>query len=139
MVPPSDGLRRTAALDPANPLALSLDFVQSKTKAVPQRLPTARSISPVKEPMERRIIRVVPAVRGWAVLVPGNNEAQCQCSTMEDAIAAGWALAKCENAELHITRHDGIVRSGADPKEERMGELRINLDRGGSTTETLDV
>ncbi|EON20999.1 hypothetical protein C265_03658 [Cupriavidus sp. GA3-3] len=30
--------------------------------------------------------------------------------TMEAAIAAGWGVARRENAELHIHRHDGDVQ-----------------------------
>ncbi|WP_318036411.1 DUF2188 domain-containing protein [Cupriavidus pinatubonensis] len=67
--------------------------------------------------MEPSIMRVSPAAIRWTVLAPGINDAQCQFSTMEDAIAAGWALARQEDAELHIIRQDGVVRlwAASDP------------------------
>ncbi|WER49281.1 DUF2188 domain-containing protein [Cupriavidus sp. WKF15] len=67
--------------------------------------------------MQSQIIRVFPREYGWALEV-GDLNAKVQIfPTMEAAIAAGWGLARQENAELHIHRHDGNLRwrtSGCD-------------------------
>lgn len=60
--------------------------------------------------MQARIIRVMPAEYGWALEWQGHARRPQRFSTLEAAIAAGWALARRENAELHIHRHDGEVR-----------------------------
>ena len=59
--------------------------------------------------MQSRIIRVLPAESGWALDFGGLNMKTQRFSTMEAAIAAGWDVARRENAELHIQRHDGDV------------------------------
>lgn len=73
--------------------------------------------------MEARIIRVEPAAYGWT-LRSGINETQYQFQTMAAAIAAGWSLARRQNAELHISQHDGGVRLHAplDSKQDIPGE-----------------
>ncbi|KWR75037.1 DUF2188 domain-containing protein [Cupriavidus sp. IDO] len=59
--------------------------------------------------MQSRIIRVLPAESGWALDFGGLNMKTQRFPTMEAAIAAGWDVARRENAELHIQRHDGDV------------------------------
>ncbi|MGO4307613.1 DUF2188 domain-containing protein [Cupriavidus sp. RAF12] len=58
--------------------------------------------------MQARIIRVMPAELGWTLEWASSSRPQ-RFPTLEAAIAAGWALAKRENAELHIHRRDGEV------------------------------
>lgn len=70
--------------------------------------------------MQARIIRVLPADHGWALELVSLNMQPQKFATMEAAIAAGWALARREKAELHIHRHDGDVclRSACDDEQE---------------------
>ncbi|TDF65605.1 DUF2188 domain-containing protein [Cupriavidus sp. L7L] len=60
--------------------------------------------------MPTRIIRVVPAVQGWALEIEGLAEKPLLYTSLEAAITAGWHRAKHDNAELHIHRQDGTVR-----------------------------
>ncbi|MBP0629700.1 MULTISPECIES: DUF2188 domain-containing protein [unclassified Cupriavidus] len=70
--------------------------------------------------MQSRIIRVLPAEHGWALEFTGLDIKPQRFPTMEAAIAAGWDVARRQNAELHIHRHDGNVqlRSARDGKQQ---------------------
>ncbi|WP_029047033.1 DUF2188 domain-containing protein [Cupriavidus sp. amp6] len=70
--------------------------------------------------MQSRIIRVLPAELGWALEFTGLDIKPQRFPTMEAAIAAGWDVARRQNAELHIHRHDGNVhlRSACDGKQQ---------------------
>ncbi len=59
--------------------------------------------------MQSRIIRVRPEEQGWALESVDLNIAARRFLTMEAAIAAGWDVARRENAELHILRHNSDV------------------------------
>lgn len=69
--------------------------------------------------MEARIIRVKPAEYGWVLEIQGFNEKPHRFPTMEAAIAAGWALAMREGAELHIGRQDGEVHLRAASRDDQ--------------------
>lgn len=60
--------------------------------------------------MQAWIIRVLPAELGWTLDLVGLKMEAQKFQTLEAAIAAGWALARREKAELHIHRRDSDVR-----------------------------
>lgn len=59
--------------------------------------------------MQSRVIRVLPAEVGWQVEFGDLDLRPQRFPTMEAAIAAGWDVARRENVDLHIRRHDGDV------------------------------
>jgi hypothetical protein len=59
--------------------------------------------------MPSRIIRILPAEHGWTLEFGGSGMKAQRFPSMESAIAAGWGVARQDNAELHIHRHDGNV------------------------------
>jgi hypothetical protein len=63
-----------------------------------------------KDIVQPRIVRVFPSGPGWALEFGGLGMKAQTFPTMEAAIAAGWGMARRENAELHIHRHDGNLR-----------------------------
>ncbi|GAB3092716.1 DUF2188 domain-containing protein [Cupriavidus yeoncheonensis] len=74
--------------------------------------------------MQPRIIRVLPAGQGWALEFGGLDMKPDMFPTMEAAIAAGWLMARRENAELHIHRHDGNLRLRTPCGDKQEGPLR---------------